>query len=215
VGALGSTISQQLARAGIGRLRLIDGDSVEWSNLHRQVLYTEEDARHARPKADAASRALAAANSTVSLEAQTQRLTEANAQTLLGDAHVVLDGTDNLLSRYVINEACLALNIPWIYGGVEGTSGMVLPILPGQGPCLRCLFRDDPPEPGPSAAETTGVLAMAPATVGAIQAALAVRLLVRDEPPSPALLCLDVWEGQFQSVPVKRDPKCVSCATNR
>lgn len=210
VGALGSSIAIQLTRAGVGTVRLIDSDEVELGNLHRQILYNEADVRQGRAKALAAVDHLRAANSDVTLEPKVDRLVEENANDLIAGAHVVVDGTDNLATRYIINRACLAAGIPWVYGGVAGTHGLVIPVVPGKGPCLRCLF-DDPPEKEVSTASTVGVFGPAPAVVGAMEAAQAMRLLIGDIPSPASMLSIDVWTGEVDSIEVHRSADCTAC----
>ena len=141
-GALGSTSAAILARAGIGHLRLVDRDRVELINLHRQLLYDEQDAASGAPKAEIAARKLRAMNSEVKVEGLVADVDTENIRALLRGVDLVLDGTDNLETRFVINDACIQSQTPWVYGGVVGTSGMMLPIIPGSGPCLRCLLPD-------------------------------------------------------------------------
>jgi len=211
VGALGSTISQLLVRAGVGKILLVDGDRAERGNLHRQILYTEEDSDKARPKIDAALERLRAANSSVDIEGFNGRLVPDNARKLLAGADVVVDGTDNLLTRFLINEVCVELKLPWVYGGIAGVRGMVMPIIPGEGPCLRCIFFDEVPENETPVAVSTGVFGPTPAVVGALQAAQAIRILVDDVTKPVQLLSVNVWTGETDSLPVKRSPACAIC----
>ncbi|MBU1656501.1 MAG: HesA/MoeB/ThiF family protein [Gammaproteobacteria bacterium] len=211
VGALGSAISQQLVRAGLGMVVLVDSDRIELGNLHRQVLYTEADVADRRSKVEAAAAHLRECNSLVDIETVDGRLTRENADQMIQGAHVVVDGTDNLASRHVINDACLRAEIPWIYGGVAGTHGLILPIFPGRGPCLRCLF-EDPPTDELSTAATVGVFGPAPAVIGALQAAMALRVVTGDLPLSTKLLSIDVWTGEIDAFEVKRSPDCPACS---
>ena len=136
VGALGTVIAGNLCRAGVGHLRLVDRDFVELSNLQRQILFDEEDARQRMPKAVAAANRLRAINSDVLLEPLIEDVTADNIERVIGDCQVVLDGTDNLETRFLINDACLKAGIPWVYGGALGASGMTMTIVPGKTPCL-------------------------------------------------------------------------------
>jgi adenylyltransferase/sulfurtransferase len=191
-------------------VRLADGDVVERGNLHRQVLFDEEDARQRVPKAEAAARRLRAADPSVLVEARVVRAGRREIASLAEGAGLILDGTDNLETRFLINDFSLESGIPWIYAGAAGASGMVLPVLPGRGPCLRCLVRDLPP-PGtlPSGA-TAGVLNAAPSAAASIQAALAFRILSGDL-PTPALSVFDLWTPSLRTVAVERDPSCPAC----
>lgn len=211
LGALGSVSAGQLCRAGVGHLRLVDRDVVELSNLQRQVLYTEEDARQHLPKAVAAEAALRAANADVQVQGHVADVTRRNVLELVRGADVVVDGTDNLETRLLLNDACLQLGVPWVYGGALGTSGSTMAILPGRGPCLRCIIHRAPPPGTLPTCDTEGVLASAPGVVASLQVAQALRLLLGVE-PEPALLCLDVWELEFQEVAVSRREDCPACA---
>jgi adenylyltransferase/sulfurtransferase len=209
-GALGSVQSQLLVRAGVGHLRIVDRDVPEIGNLHRQILFDEDDVQARSPKADVANRKLPKANSGVVIDTRVMEVTAENIDELISDVDLVLDATDNFETRYVINDACVKSNKPWIYGGVIATSGMSMTIIPGRGPCLRCLF-PKPPEPGTvPTMETEGVLATAPVTVAALEVTEAIKLLCGAE-PREGLLMLDVWAGSFQNVPVLRDENCPAC----
>ena len=175
-GALGSFHAAALARAGVGRLTIIDRDYVETSNLQRQWLFEESDAAEAMPKAAAAKRRLAAINSGISVRSVVADLTAANAQELLGDADVILDGTDNFDTRYLINDFAVSASKPWIYGGAVGSYGLVMPVMPGITPCLRCVYPEQPSGPQPTC-ETAGVLNVTVSAVASLQAAEAIKIL--------------------------------------
>lgn len=209
-GALGSVQSQLLVRAGVGRVRIVDRDVPEVGNLHRQILFDEDDVQARSPKAEVAGRKLPRANSSVTVETRVMEVTVDNIDGLISDVDLVLDATDNFETRYVINDACIRNRKPWIYGGVIATSGMSMTIVPGRGPCLRCLF-PNAPEPGTvPTMETEGVLATAPVTVAALEVTEAIKLLAGAQ-PREGLLMLDVWTGSFQNVPVLRDENCPAC----
>jgi adenylyltransferase/sulfurtransferase len=209
-GALGGNQAQLLVRAGVGRVRIVDRDRPEASNLPRQVLYDEVDVAAGRPKAEVSAEKLRRANSATTLEAVVAAIAADNVEELIRDVDVVLDATDNFETRYVINDVCVKLGKPWIYGGIIGTSGMSLTIRPGVSACLRCLFREAPVGDGFPTPETEGILNSAPATVGAIQATEALKLLMECEPSSDLLL-VDPWNRSFRSVPVLRDEGCPCC----
>lgn len=211
VGALGSTISQLLVRGGVGFVRLIDGDRVDLTNLHRQLIYTEEDVARGRNKAGIAAERLTAANSGVAVEAVTQRLTEDNGAHLLADVDVVVDGTDNLRTRYLINELCLGAGIPWVYGGISAVHGLVMPVLVGSGPCLRCVFPGGPPDVEEPTSESAGVFGPTPAVIAALESTLAIRILIDDLAPPISLLSINVWTGEVDRLEVKRTPDCPTC----
>lgn len=218
VGALGGTIASLLVRGGIGEILLIDDDRVEKGNLHRQILFTEADARANKTKVKAAERTLTEASSLVSIKTRAERLEDANAVEILKGASIVLDATDNLSTRFVINTTCVALGIPWIYGGVVATMGMVMPVVPAQGgACLRCLF--EPPKGEEEAAipstATHGVIGPAPAAIAALQVGAAFRILVGDFAPPTQLWSIDVWQGTSDVVTVNRSDSCPLCGAGK
>ncbi|HEU4464370.1 MAG TPA: ThiF family adenylyltransferase [Gemmatimonadota bacterium] len=197
-GALGSVQAQLLARAGVGRLTVVDRDFVELGNLQRQILFTDADAKAAEPKALAAERALAAINPDIEVRGVVDDLRPGTAEDLLAGADVVCDGTDNFETRYLINDWAVRERVPWVYAGVVGTGGLVLPIVPGETACLACVF-ETPPEPGSlPTCETAGVLGPAVAVVAGVQATETMKLLVgaRDRLLA-GLLRYDGWDGSF------------------
>ena len=213
-GALGSHLANTLTRAGIGRLRIVDRDVLELNNLQRQVLFDEDDVAASLPKAEAATRRLRRINSSVAIEALVCDLGPRNIERLVSDVDLVVDGTDNLETRYLINDACVKVGKPWIYGGVIGTSGMSMVIVPGSGPCLRCLFPDPPPPGTLPTCETTGILGTLPATIAAIEATQALRVLL-GTPSAGRLISVNLWQLSFQEVAVQRDESCPTCAARR
>jgi adenylyltransferase/sulfurtransferase len=210
-GSLGSAQAELLARAGVGRLILADRDIVEPQNLATQLLYCEKDVEERLPKAEAAARRLRAVNSTVTIDPVIADVTPANVKELVGRADLVLDGTDNFETRYLLNDAAVGAGKPWVYGGVLGTDGMVLAVRPGRGPCLRCLF-EDPPEMGllPTC-NTFGVLNAAVAWVAALQATEGLKFLLGTEPAQFKLHTLDIWGGSVTAVPAERRAGCPCC----
>ena len=214
-GALGSAISELLTRAGVGRVKVVDRDILEMSNLHRQILYTEQDAAEQRPKAIAAAERLRAMNSQVQIEGEPIDVTSRNVVRLIEDFDVVLDGTDNAETRYLVNDACVKLNKPWIYGGAVGTSGVVMTIVPGAGPCLRCVFPDAPPPGSLPTCDTAGVLGTIPVAIGAMQATRAIKVLVGDLEGIDQLFTIDLWHGSHAGVSMPRNPECPACGARR
>ena len=214
-GALGCMQAQLLARAGVGRLRLVDRDFVEVVNLHRQTLFDEDDARMTLPKAEAASRRLRKANSDVQVEAVVADVTARNIEALLDGVDVALDATDNFETRYLVNDACVKLGKPWVHGGAMGVSGNLMTIRPGVGPCLRCLFPKPPPPGSLPGCHIVGVLNTAPAIVASLQVTEALRLLVGDAPATCHLTAIDLWDPRLQRVEVKRDPDCICCVRHQ
>ena len=144
-GALGTVIANNLARSGVGRIRIVDRDFVELDNLQRQILFDENDAKSRIPKAFAAVEKLKKINSSIELESVVSDVNPKNVEMLINGFQVVLDATDNIETRFLLNDACIKLGIPWIYGGAVGAHGMTMPILPNQSPCLRCFIKDMPP----------------------------------------------------------------------
>ena len=212
LGALGCVAADLLARAGVGRLRLVDRDVVEMVNLQRQTLYAEADVD--RPKAEAAAERLRSVNGSIAIEAVAKDAHAANVEKLLREADLVLDGTDNLETRYLLNEATLDARIPFVYGGAVGTFGMVFAIRSPETACFRCL---NPKMPAPGSlptCETAGILNAVSAQVGAVQAGEALRLLV-GEPPSGDLLVIDGWRPEIQRVRVLRRDDCPSCVQGK
>ena len=209
-GALGSVLANTLVRAGIGDLLVVDRDLLELHNLQRQVLFDEQDVAQALPKAEAAARRLRRINTSVRVNSKVQDVTAHNVEQLVAGAQLVLDGTDNLETRYLINDACVKAGTPWIYGGVIGTNGMTMNILPG-GPCLRCVFPTPPPAGSLPTCETAGVLGTAPALIASLQATEAIKIICGTEPPARGLLSVDIWSRRFQQVEVLRDQGCPAC----
>ena len=199
-GATGSAVASLLARSGVGTLRLIDRDYVEASNLQRQALFDEADAVESIPKALAAARKIAAFNSQIVVEPQVSDLTPANIQALLGGMQLVLDGTDNFETRYLVNDYAVKHSVPWIYAGVVGSYGITMNILPGQTACLACIF-PDPPRGTFETCETAGILNSAVNLVASIQATEALKLLVGAEDKlRQTLLSFDVWKNEQAEV---------------
>lgn len=214
VGALGSVIAEQLVRAGVGRLRLVDRDVVEPSNLQRQTLYTEADAAAGLPKAIAAAARLRAIDSTVTVEPHVAEITAANVAGFVAGADVVLDGGDTFALRHLVNEACCQARIPWVYAACVGAYALCLPIVPGTTPCLRCL-QDELPEPGDGpTCDTTGIIAPAVHLAAAWAVAEALKLLVGDSAARRGeLWACDLWSNRFQRLAVQtaRRLDCAAC----
>ena len=217
-GALGTVVADQLARAGTGHLRIADRDIVELTNLQRQVLFDEEDARRELPKAIAAARRLGKVNSSITIESLVVDVHPQNIEELMAGVDLVIDGTDNVETRYLINDAAVKLNQPWIYGACVGMEGRAMAIVPGQTPCLGCIFPEPPGAGELPTCDTAGVLGAASAIVGAYQSALAIRLLVAGATQvASELLVIDVWQGRFKTLATKdaRREDCPACALRR
>ncbi len=200
LGALGTVIATQLARAGVGFLRLIDRDIIEPSNLQRQSLYDEQDAVEQFPKAIAAANKLRLANSEIIIEPVVTDLTFRNAEALLGDTELIMDGTDNFQVRYLINDVAVKHKIPWSYGGAVSSFGSTALFRPESTPCLVCLFGEDPGS-GHDTCDTVGVIAPAVSMIASLQVAEALKYLTgNDDALTNALVYLDVWKNDFRSV---------------
>ena len=209
-GALGGFQAEALARAGVGRLTIIDRDYVEASNLQRQWLFEEADAEAALPKAVAAQRSLARVNAGVQVSGVIEDLTSSNIAELLAEAALVLDGTDNFETRYLINDYCVSRGRPWIYGAAVGSYGLTMPVLPGDHPCLRCVY-PEPPGGAQPTCETAGVLGSITAAVAAIQVSNALQWLSTGS-LEPRITTLDLWGGAIRQLPPpQRDPECPAC----
>ena len=211
-GALGTVQAEAMARAGVGLLRIIDRDFVEWSNLQRQFLFEEADAAEALPKAIAAARRLARVNSEVRVEPMVADLTAANVEDLFEDIDLILDGTDNFETRFLINDAAVDREIPWIYGAAVGSYGIKLAIIPGKSACFRCVY-PEPPRGAQPTCETEGVLAPVTATIAALQVADALKILaLGGDAVTARLTTIDVWTGTIRQLALPaRDAKCPCC----
>lgn len=211
-GALGSFHAAALARAGVGRLTIVDRDYVEASNLHRQWLFEEADAAEGLPKAVAAERRIRRMNSSIAARGVIADLTASNVQELLGDADVILDGTDNFETRYLLNDFAVSRGRPWIYGAAVGSYGLAMPVVPGRTACLRCVY-PDPPAGAQPTCETAGVLNAAISAVASFQVADALKLLAgRADMVRARITTIDVWSGGIRQVESpERDPECATC----
>jgi adenylyltransferase/sulfurtransferase len=218
-GALGTVAANLLVRAGLGGLRIVDRDFVEFSNLQRQTLFEEADACDALPKAVAAERRLRGANAGVQVEGVVADLTPENISDLLGGFPLILDGTDNFETRMLVNDFAVSSGTPWIYAAAVGSYGLTFTILPGKTACLACLV-EAPDAAGAAAAlpreetcDTAGVLNSAASVAASIEAAEAVKFLSGNETAlSGRLVSCDTWAGRFQSIRVARETKCRACA---
>lgn len=211
-GALGTNIANNLTRAGVGRLRIIDRDFVELDNLQRQVLFDEADVRRRAPKATAAVERLRQINSSVMLEAEVCELAPTNTEALLTGFDLVMDGTDNVQARSLMNAFCLKNGTPLVVGGAVGTTGLVMPIIPWLTPCYRCLLTELPAANNTPTAATAGILHSTTAVVAALQCSFALRIIVGSFQPTDEAICLDVWDMELSRVRIPRRPDCPACA---
>ncbi len=214
-GALGGVLAQSLVRAGVGQLVLVDRDVVEESNLPRQVLFEDRHAAEGTLKVVAAREALERIGGPTQLEEHAQHLDADTIEELAEGCDLVLDGTDNLGTRYLVNDWCVENDVPWVYGGVVGSGGLVMAVLPGVGPCLRCIFDRPPPTGSLDTCDTAGVLLPAVGAIASLQAGLGLRILGGSpdagQPLRPALLEIDVWSGQLRRLEVERQEGCACC----
>jgi molybdopterin/thiamine biosynthesis adenylyltransferase len=213
-GAIGAAAANLLVRAGVGYLRVVDRDFVEPSNLQRQTLFDELDAAQAMPKAIAAERKLRAINSSVSVEGIVADLDPQNAQELLGGADLLLDGTDNFETRFLINDFAVKSGKPWIYAAGVASYGLTMSIRPGITPCLACLLETGDAGLGlEETCDTIGVLGPIVNLIASLETAEALKLLAgREEALHGRLISCDVWSGHMQSIRVARNPLCRACA---
>ncbi len=214
-GALGCSIADLLVRAGVGHLTIVDRDIVELTNLQRQTLYDEQDVAEGLPKAEAARRRLAKVNSQVQVRAVIADYTSRNAESLASSANLLLDGTDNFETRYLLNDLAVKRNIPYVYGGAVGTRGMAMTIRPGNTPCLRCVFEEPPPAGVAQTCDTAGVLGPMISLVAAHQATEALKLLLgRADLTLPTLLDLDAWTNTSRRIDLSKSkrPDCPCCS---
>jgi adenylyltransferase/sulfurtransferase len=211
IGALGTVIANNLCRAGVGCLRLIDRDYVELSNLQRQVLFDEEDAAAEIPKAEAACDHLSKINAEVKLEPVAVHVDSSNIEGLIKDIDVVLDGSDNMELRFLINEACHKLKKPWVHGGVIGAAGNCMTILPGQSPCFRCLVPEIPPAGSYPTCASAGVLNMASNIIASMESAEALKIITGSPDVNRRLFVLDVWNNTAEHLELSKNPDCPVC----
>lgn len=209
-GGLGSAIAYYLAAAGVGRIGIVDGDRVDLSNLQRQILHFTPDI--GRPKVESAREKLQALNPEIEIVPYYSRLEEGNAEEIVMDYQVVVDGSDNFPTRYLLNEVCLKLRRPFVHGGVLGLKGQAMTILPYEGPCYRCVFRDIPaPEEVPSCAQA-GVLGTVPGLIGMIEATEAIKIILGvGELLVGRLLQYDALTMRFREIELVRDEECPAC----
>ena len=212
-GALGTAQAEMLARAGIGRLSLADRDFVDESNLQRQTLFTEDDARQRIPKAVAAQNQLQKINSDITIDARIVDVNHSNVEGLIAGCDVVIDGTDNFATRYLINDACVKHGIPWVYGAAVGSYGVTMTIRPHQTACLRCIFEQAPPAGSAPTCDTAGVIMPVIQIVAAVQVTETLKLLTHSfQSLHQSLMHFDVWRNEWRSIapgPPQRD--CVTC----
>jgi adenylyltransferase/sulfurtransferase len=212
-GALGSAHAESLARAGVGKLRIADRDFVEASNLQRQTMFTERDAAERLPKAIAAANHIAEINAEIKGEPEIIDVNHSNIEQLIKDCEVVLDGTDNFATRYLINDACVKHRVNWIYGAAVGSYGVTMTIQPHQTACLRCVFAEAPPAGSAPTCDTAGVIMPIISIISAVQVTEALKLLThQNESLHGSLMQFDVWRNEWRRInPGPPSPECPTC----
>lgn len=211
-GALGSHVADLLVRCGVGVVRLVDRDFVEESNLHRQSLFRESDVEGGLPKAIAAGERLREINSHIRIETFVEQVDADTIGDLAADMALLVDGTDNFDTRFLINDFALKNGLPWVYGACVGAYGLTATIVPGRSPCFRCLIDSLASAAGAETCDTAGVIPPAPALIASIQAAEAIKILSgADEAVSRDLIAVDLWNNSMQRFRLDRDPLARDC----
>jgi len=212
-GALGSAQAEALARAGVGNLRIIDRDFVEFSNLQRQTMFTESDARERLPKAIACANRIREINSDIVVEPEVADVNHSNIESLISDVDVVIDGTDNFATRYLINDACVKHEVNWVYGAAVGSYGVTMTIRPHETPCLRCIFPEAPPAASAPTCDTAGVIMPIISIVASVQVTEALKLLTaKIGDLHNSLMQFDVWRNEWRKISIGKPlPDCPTC----
>jgi molybdopterin/thiamine biosynthesis adenylyltransferase len=212
-GALGSSQAESLARAGVGRLRIVDRDFVEASNLQRQTMFTERDANERLPKAIAAANHIREINSDIQLEPEVAEVNYSNIERLIAGCDVIIDGTDNFATRYLINDASVKHGVNWIYGAAVGSYGVTMTVRPHQTACLRCIFEEAPPAASAPTCDTAGVIMPIINIVAAVQVSEALKLLTGHlDDLHGSLMQFDVWRNEWRRISTGGPhPDCVTC----
>ena len=213
-GALGTVSSSYLTRAGIGHIRIIDRDFIEEGNLQRQILFDENDIAEGLPKAVAVQRKLRRVNTKINIEGIVTDVNYANIEKLTKDADIILDGTDNFETRFLINDSCVKNNIPWIYGACIGSRGLVMNIIPSKTPCLRCVFETMPQMGSFPTCDTAGVIGPIAGIIASIQVTEAIKILAEDyESINKMLIEIDVWDTRFKQIDIADLKDLNNCPT--
>lgn len=215
-GALGTVAANNLARTGVGKISILDRDFVELNNLQRQMLFDENDV--GEPKAIAATKKLKLINSDIEVEPIVKDLNHTNVEEIIKDVDLVIDGTDNILTRMLINDVCVREGIPWIYTGAIGTSGMTMNILPGAA-CIRCLYPSIPKPGSLPTCDTMGVLNTITVIMGSMASTEAIRILLGEAKPENEydgrLIVYDAWNHSFDNILVRKNEKCECCSLEK
>lgn len=216
-GALGASHAEMLSRAGVGRLRIVDRDFVEYTNLQRQTLFSESDAADRLPKAVAAKNRIARINSEVEVEAIVADVNNSNVESLIDGCDVVLDGTDNFQIRYLLNDACVKHKRTWVYGAAVSSYGTSMTVIPHETPCLRCIFEEMPDAGSSPTCDTAGVIMPIISSISAVQVSEALKLLVGDTASlHRSLIQVDIWENDWRKIKLSEPaPECPCCGLGR
>jgi molybdopterin/thiamine biosynthesis adenylyltransferase len=214
-GANGSMMASTLARAGVGTLAIADRDFVELKNLQRQILFDEDDVARGMPKAVAAAERLRRANSSIKIEGTVTDVNAENIEGLIADATLVMDGTDNFETRFLVNDACVKHNIPWIYAGAVASYGMTMTIVPRETACLRCVFQREPPPGTLPTCDTAGIISPIVSVIASIASAEAIKFLVGAGKRNAGLIHVDLWENSFESFAIARREDCPACGQGK
>lgn len=212
-GALGAAHAETLARAGVGKLKIVDRDFVEFSNLQRQSLFSESDANERLPKTVAAKNRLREINSEIEIEAVVADVNHSNIESLIEGCDLVLDGTDNFQTRFLINDACIKHSKTWVYGAAVSSYGVTMTIVPQVSPCLRCIFEEIPAAGSSPTCDTAGVIQPIISIVSAVQTTEALKILVgRTESLHQSLMQIDVWQNEWRKIKLSApNADCITC----
>ncbi len=214
-GALGTVLANNLCRAGIGRMVIADRDYIEFNNLQRQILFDEEDIARGLPKAIAAAEKLRRINSDTTVEPLVEDINADGIETLVRNTDLVLDATDNFETRYLLNDVCIKYGRPWIYSGVIASYGVTMNIVPGDTPCLRCIFPEMPLPGTTPTCDTAGVLNGIVGAISGVASTEALKILLKSEKMSRAMFWMDLWENTSERIELPRQENCPACGRHQ
>jgi molybdopterin-synthase adenylyltransferase len=216
-GALGASHAEMLARAGVGTLRIVDRDFVEYTNLQRQTLYKEEDAENRVPKAVAAKQRIAEINSEITVEEIVADVNNSNVESLIDGCNLVLDGTDNFQIRYLVNDACVKHDKTWIYGAAVSSYGTTMTIIPSETPCLRCVFEEMPDAGSSPTCDTAGVIMPIISSISAVQVSETIKILTgKRDALHRSLMQIDIWQNDWRKIKLTGpDANCIACGKRK
>lgn len=211
-GALGTVIASGLVRAGVGKVRIIDRDFIEYHNLQRQILFDEDDIKENLPKAVAAERRLRKINSSIEIEGIVSDVNHTNIERLVEGADLIVDGLDNFEARLLINDVCLKHNIRWIYGGAVGSTGMTMNVIPHKTACYRCLMPEKATGARTLTCDTAGVVNATPWIIASFEVVEAIKMLIGSPEVNTNLISIDVWSSDFRTLEIPRRDNCPACS---